>query len=91
MKNKMKPRKVYHLTYDSEIFTRIGGWVIKLEGSDKILHKYGFKEDAIYYQSRELRMKWKGKKELAQLIIHRKDGRFHSERTYGKDPIKSKG
>jgi len=87
----IEKRKVYHLTYDSEVFGRIGGWVIKLEGSNKIINRYGFKEDAVYYKSRELRMKWKGKKELAQLIIHRKDGRFHSERTYGKDPVGRKG
>lgn len=50
-----------------------------------------YKLGAIHEGADIARKIWKNKGQITQLVIHAKDGHICSERTYGRDPRKSKG
>jgi len=74
-------RVVYHVVPRSK-----GGWQVEKEGAKKPVSSYVKKVDAIAAGKRLAKSH-----ELGQLKIHKKDGKFQTEYTYGADPRKSKG
>jgi sporulation protein YlmC with PRC-barrel domain len=74
-----KKRAAYHVTPDE------GGWKVVKEGEKQPVTTGRRKEDVIPRARRQ------AKKEEAQLIIHKKDGKIQEERTYGHDPASSRG
>jgi hypothetical protein len=73
----MAKRKVYHVTYH-----KADGWVIKLEKSDSIISSHKLKAAAVDMACHIARAN-----EPSQVKIHRQDGTFESEVTYGNDPF----
>lgn len=57
-----------------------GGWDVKKSNASRASRHYETKKDAIAF-ARE-----KSIKELAELIIHGKDGRIQNSNSYGNDP-----
>ena len=51
---------------------------------------YRFKYEAVSHARGACRGMWRSG-QLAQMLVHRADGRFHYECTYGKDPNPPKG
>ena len=87
-----KKRITYEISYDSEIFGRRGGWVLKKHGVAKPIDKWGTKKEAIHWSTRRLRMDWFYEFIRSELIIKNKDGRISKDkRTYGNDPREIKG
>jgi hypothetical protein len=74
-----KKRTAYHVTPDED------GWKVVKEGQRQPLFGGRKKDDVIPRARRQ------AKKDEAQLIIHKKDGKIQEERTYGPDPVSSKG
>jgi len=73
-------RRKFHITYDED------KWVLKKQKSKKIIMSHENKEQLID----EARVFVK-KLIPSQLIIHKKNGRFQTEYTYGNDPRETKG
>ena len=73
----MAKRKVYHVTYHKG-----EGWLIKLEKTDTIISSHKLKDDAVDMASHIARAN-----EPSQVKIHRQDGTFERELTYGNDPF----
>lgn len=78
---KKKGRVVYHVVPCAK-----GGWQVEKEGVKKPVSSYAKKADAITAGKRLAKSH-----ELGQLKVHKKDGQFQTEYTYGADPRKSKG
>lgn len=78
----MPDRKVYHTTYNRNRER----WENTLEGAARPSSTHKTKTEAIQ-RVRELAKK----ATLGQAKIHKKDGRFQTEWTYGKDPRRTKG
>lgn len=74
-------RKVYHITKN-----RKGYWQSKVRENKNPSIIALSKKEVI-----EKTVKLAKKSSLSQVIIHKEDGEIQSERTYGKDPRKSKG
>ena len=77
----MAKRTVYHVTKKSG-----GGWNVKKEGGKRPSGHFATKKQAVQ-RGRNL-AKSTG---LGQLKIHKEDGKFQTEHTYGKDPFPPKG
>ncbi len=77
----MPERKVYHVTKNPK-----GGWSVKKEGGARAMANLPNKTEAVK-KGKELAKK----APLGQLKIHKEDGTFQTEYTYGKDPKSSKG
>lgn len=77
----MVKRTKYHVTQRPD-----GRWQAKAEGSPRASTVADTKAEAID-RGRDLAKS----KPLGQLVIHKSNGRFQSERTYGKDPYPPKG
>jgi len=77
----MPKRKVYHVTKNSG-----GGWNVKKEGAQRSSAHLERKTDAVQ-RGREL-AKSGGH---GQLKIHKQNGQFQTEYTYGSDPYPPKG
>jgi hypothetical protein len=77
----MKKRQIYHVTPSPG-----GGWNIKKEGGQRSSGHYDTKDQAVD-RGRDL-AKSSG---LGQIKIHKQDGKFQTEHTYGKDPYPPKG
>lgn len=76
-----KKRNVYHV-----VPTPDGDWAVKREGAKRASVRTSTKSKAID-KGREL-AKSSG---LGQLKIHKQDGQFQTEYTYGADPYSPKG
>ena len=77
----MPKRKIYHVNTNPK-----GGWDIKKEGGQKSSGHFDRKADAID-RGKELAKSG----DLGQLKIHKQDGTFQTEYTYGDDPYPPKG
>lgn len=77
----MTERKIYHVVPDPN-----GGWKVILEGGKRASRCFPTKSEATAY-GRNLAKK----AELGQLKIHKKDGSFQTEYTYGNDPFPPEG
>jgi len=77
-----KERISFHVTY----FREGKCWKISLAGEDKAISLKRTKQIAID-KARELAKRFT----KSQIIIHKKNGQFQEERTYGSDPRSSKG
>lgn len=77
----MPRRTIYHVTKKSS-----GGWDVKKEGGQRSSCHFDTKDQAVD-RGRDL-SKASG---LGQLKIHKQDGQFQTEHTYGKDPFPPKG
>ncbi len=73
----MAKRKVYHVTYRKD-----EGWVIKLEKIDAVISSHKIKTEAVAMASHIAKAN-----EPSQVMVHRKDGTFEREITYGNDPF----
>ncbi len=73
----MPKRKVYHVTFHKD-----EGWVIKLQKTDIVISCHKVKEDAVKMASHIARAN-----EPSQVKVHRQDGTFESEMTFGDDPF----
>jgi len=72
----MPQRKVYHVTPAPD-----GGWQVKAEDAQRASSLHDTKDEAVA-RARELA---KGQ-EPSQVIVHKLDGTFQTEYTYGDDP-----
>lgn len=77
----MSRRKKFHVTP-----TGSGNWKVIRQGGSKASGIFENKTEAIE-RGRELAKK----NRLGQLIIHKKDGKFQTEYTYGEDPFPPEG
>jgi len=77
----MSARKVYHVSPASE-----AGWKVQGEGESSPSSTHGTKDEAIA-EAKTLAKSH----ELGQVIVHKKDGKFQTEYTYGEDPDPPKG
>lgn len=87
----MKKRTVYRVKFRKDV----PAWVITWKGGPVAGEgeSAGFakKDDAVDVARKMARDRWERYGELAQLMVHRKDGQFQYEHTYGEDPRSSKG
>ncbi len=74
-------RNVYHVTYNA-----VGLWVVKKEHSETILASDRLKDNAVM-QGQEITKNNKP----SQLKVHKMDGTFEYEYTYGNDPVRYPG
>lgn len=74
--------KVYHVVPNS---SRRGGWRVQGENSQRPSSWHDNKEQAVE-RGKELAKARKG-----QVIVHKADGEFQTEYTYGHDPSSSPG
>jgi len=77
----MKKRKVYHVVPNSN-----GGWDVKKEGAKRVSAHLDKKNDAVDRGKELAKSGGQG-----QIKIHKKDGEFQTEYTYGSDPYPPKG
>lgn len=77
----MAKRKVYHVTKNSG-----GGWDVKKEGSQKASNNFSTKQEAVQ-RGKELAKN----APLGQIKIHKNNGKFQTEHTYGQDPHPPEG
>lgn len=76
-------RIVYRVTYVAESKS----WKVQGPGQPKsFTRKYA----ATKWARKTCRELWKGG-QLAQLVVHKRNGRIQDEFTYGKDPRRTKG
>ena len=74
-------RKVYHVTP-----TGNGDWKVKGQGASRADSIFENKFDAVH-RARDLAKS----QPIGQLVIHKKDGTFQTEHTYGSDPFPPEG
>lgn len=74
-------RKIYHV-----MPTVNGDWKVKGRGLSRSDSIHENKSDAVH-RARDLAKS----QSLSQLVIHKKDGTFQTEYTYGSDPFPPKG
>lgn len=74
-------KKKYHVTKGED-----GNWRGKQEGSSRASVVGGIKKETM-----QKTIELAKKQDDAQVIIHKKDGKFQEECTYGKDPYPPKG
>jgi uncharacterized protein YdaT len=77
----MSKRKVIHVVPCQD-----GNWAVKKEGADRASSIYSRKDEAID-RAKEIAKR----AELGQVKIHKENGTFQTEHTYGKDPEKYLG
>jgi hypothetical protein len=78
-------RRVFHISH----LDKDDIWTLKEEGLSPLM-RYPTKSAAVDAAA-ALASEIKDAGGFAQVIIHRKDGAFEEERTYGKDPRRSPG
>lgn len=76
----MPRRKIFHLKFKK------GRWELRQPKARQATRVYPTKEKALKQAPRIVR-----KQKPSQLKIHKKNGKFQEERTYGKDPYPPKG
>lgn len=78
------PRK----RFEVNVHPKGEGWVVQTEGT--IVRKFGDKMSAIQEAvQRARRVEQRGG--LSQVVIHKRNGEFHQEYTYGNDPYPPAG
>ncbi len=78
----MAKRRSFHLTHDK----KKGDWKLFEQGSKRTIRRFSTKDEGVKISSEIVR-----KTGNSQLIIHKVDGKFQEERTYGNDPRRYKG
>lgn len=78
----MATRTIYHVVYDSDE----RHWEVKLQGAQRASFVFETKEKAIE-KARALAKN----NRPSQVIVHKMDGTFETEWTYGDDPLSSPG
>lgn len=76
----MKDRKVYH------VVPRVDGWAGVGEGSGRASVTGDTKAEVV-----ERTIEIAKQHPLSQVVIHKQDGSFQEERTYGQDPYPPQG
>jgi len=76
----MASRKTYHIVPNQD------GWKVQAEGAQRASSSHDNKAAAVD-RARQLAKA----QPLGQMIIHKRDGSFQTEHTYGKDPHPPKG
>ena len=72
----MMNRQIYHVTKNKK-----NGWDVKKEGSQRVSNNYSTKQETVQ------RGKQLAKNAiLGQIKIHKSNGKFQTEYTYGNDP-----
>lgn len=72
------------MTYD--VSPRGDGWGVKARGAGRAVGRFATKAEAVD-RAREVARN----QPLAQVVVHRQDGTFQTEHTYGKDPFPPNG
>jgi len=78
----MAKRRSFHFTHDK----KKEDWKLFEQGSKRAIRRFSTKEEGVKVSSGLVRSKGN-----SQLIIHKVDGKIQEERTYGKDPRRTKG
>lgn len=78
-------RAVYRVQYIGE------SWQIRGPGVTTPDRWHAAKTTAVHAAASLARSRWQTFGQLGQVVIHGKDGRIQSERTYGKDPRRHRG
>lgn len=78
-------RTILHLTYSKK--TQV--WLVK-EGAT-LLCSFDRKDGGLEWAAKYCKGLWTRCLRKAQLVVHKQDGTIAFERTYGKDPRRSKG
>lgn len=86
MSNRIIIRVQWHIGHNGWMVSKAGAG---LDGMART--HWRVKRDAIADAAQVGREYWRNERRLAQLVIHKKDGTIQSERTYGKDPRRTKG
>jgi len=76
----MTTKNRYHVVHDQK------GWKVERENSSRASSRHETQSDAID-AARAIAQN----NQESQVIIHRKDGKFREERTFGNDPYPPKG
>lgn len=76
----MSKRQVIHVVPDGD------KWKVQRTGAERPSKVFENKKDAVENGIGQAK-----NQPLSQVIIHKKDGTFQEERTYGKDPYPPKG
>lgn len=66
-----------------------GDWKATREAS--LLRRFSLKSDAVTYEGNQARSEWETYRRPTQLMVHRADGTFEYEYTYGDDPYPPPG
>ena len=66
-----------------------GNWKVTKEGVDQ--RRFSVKSDAVSYGQRQARNEWETYRRPSQLVVHKADGTFEYEYTYGEDPFPPSG
>ena len=77
----MPKRQIYHITKNQK-----KGWDVKKEGSQRASGNFRTKQKAVQ-RGKELAKNTTS----GQIKIHKSDGKFQTEHTYGKDPHPPEG
>ena len=76
-------RQVFH-----SILTKKDGWVVLLD--KQVVSKHGTQQEAEGAAVQEAKAAYEDAG-LGQAVLHKQDGTIREERTYGKDPEKTRG
>jgi Uncharacterized protein conserved in bacteria (DUF2188) len=76
-------RVVYRVLPDS------GDWKLTREGVDQ--RRFLVKTQAVAYGQQQARSEWEVYRRPTQLVVHKADGTFEYEYTYGQDPFPPTG
>lgn len=84
----MAARLVYRVRLARRKERNLGTWVVVLP--DGSLEFWSYKVEAVAEGRKLARTSWNYGC-LSQLVVHKRDGRFQFENTYGRDPARRKG
>ena len=62
-----------------------------VENGGRLIGRYLLKNNAVFAGAANARSRWNDEEILAQLKVFNKNGRIAFERSYGKDPRRTKG
>lgn len=82
----MAKREVWSVRWDKS-----SRWWHVVDHLRNVIYSYRVKAVAVSTAASECRGVWEGGGNLAQLRVFNKNGRIAFERTYGKDPRRTKG
>ena len=67
-----------------------GRWAVKKENSSRASKTFDSKKKAVNYGRKKAKRK-AGRNSKSELLIHKRNGRIHDKRSYGRDPGRYKG
>ncbi|MGJ5620274.1 DUF2188 domain-containing protein [Sulfitobacter sp. MF3-043] len=72
-------------TKSQHVVPKGGKWAVRKSGASKVTRTYSTQKEAIQEAQKIAKI------QKTELYIHREDGRIRDRRSYGNDPVKSKG